>query len=703
MTSDPLASNQLANASSPYLRQHAANPVHWQQWAPATLTRAREQDTPILLSIGYAACHWCHVMAHECFENADIAAQMNTNFINIKLDREQRPDIDHIYQLAFQAFNGRGGGWPLTAFLDPADLTPFFIATYIPPTPAHGMPGFGDVLRQLRSHYDEHRSELNQQGAQLRQWLQQVQAAAGTAPPALDSAQRTALQRVADNFDAQWGGDQGAPKFPRAVELEWLLDNRHQRPEAGAMATHTLVMMASRGLQDHLGGGFFRYCVDHDWTIPHFEKMLYDNAQLLAPLARLASEPSADTDTRTMAEAATRGIVAWLEREMQSEQGAFYSSLDADSEGEEGKFYLWTREQLQAGVGEDDVALAQHAFGLDAAPNFEGRAWHLLRAQPLAKLAEDSGETFQTRYAGICDALLKARARRPRPGCDDKLLTAWNALTISGLARAARMLDDEHFARLAQRALAAVREAAWIDGQLYANLAKADDRIPGFLDDYAFLLDALLEVLQLEFDVDMLNWASALADGLLAQFRDEDSGGFWFSSHEHATPLARGRNLQDASLPSGNAVAAQALLRLGHLLGETRYLQAAEAALASAGQLLEAHPEAALSHLRALAEQEQPRAQIVVRCSAEQQQAWRDTINTQLRARGLTPGGDAIDVFIINDHSAKLPGVLANRNNNSQSGTAWLCAGLACQAPVTTAAALESTLQAAAIGADAAS
>src|SRR6185437_11626794 len=572
--------NRLANASSPYLRQHAGNPVHWQPWDDMALAHARETDTPILLSIGYSACHWCHVMAHECFETPEIAALMNASFVNIKLDREERPDIDRAYQLAHQALSQRGGGWPLTAFLDPQNLSPFYIGTYFPPAPRHGLPGLPEVLQRVRAYFDSNREELRAHAEQLQTWMQHAEAGTPGHAPDAGAASTKALQRVESRFDTRWGGNPGAPKFPRSTELEWLLDI--DRDAARTMAPLTLASMAARGLQDHLGGGFFRYCVDASWTIPHFEKMLYDNAQLLPAYARLAADPQVDASLRESAHAAVGGIVDWLARDMAAPNGALFSSLDADSEGEEGKFYLWSREQVRALLSDDQLALAELAFGLDRPPNFEGSAWHLLRAVPMDDIARQFGtpiEAARTECDTVRQKLFGARERRPRPARDDKILSAWNALAISGLARAARLLDDARSADTALHALDALRGSAWIDGALFANAAEPSSRIPGFLDDHAFLLDALLETLQLTFAARDLQWAIALADALLDEFEDRGAGGFWFSTAAHDTPLARSRNWTDDALPNGNAVAIRSLLRLGHLIGNMRYLESAERAL----------------------------------------------------------------------------------------------------------------------------
>ena len=694
MSHDDFARNRLSDASSPYLRQHAGNPVDWQPWDDATLAHARDTDTPILLSIGYSACHWCHVMAHECFENPAIAAAMNRSFVSIKLDREERPDIDRAYQLAHQALSGRGGGWPLTAFLDPQDLSPFYIGTYFPPMPRHGLPGFPEVLQRVREYFDTHRGELRAQAGQLRDWLQHAQASSSEQAVEPAAMQAAAMQRIAARFDHQYGGNAGAPKFPRATELEWLLDIRRANSAAIQMAHLTLANMAARGLQDHLGGGFFRYCVDADWTIPHFEKMLYDNAQLLPVYARAAAVPGPDSALRDQATTAAQGIVDWLARDMTALGGAFFSSFDADSEHEEGKYYLWTRDEVHAALDDVDFPLAEAAFGLDAPPNFEGRAWHLLRAVPVNLLADRFKQTpkeITARLDVIRRRLLDVRSARVPPARDDKILTAWNALAISGLARCARLLDDTHCAGMARRALNALRDAVWIDNQLYANAAEPAWRIAGFLDDHAFLLDALLETMQVAFDPRDLEWAIALADALLDRFGDESSGGFRFSTPQHATPLIHNENWMDDALPNGSAVAIRSLLRLGHLIGDVRYLDRAAKALHAAAGALNRYPDACPTLLRTLNEFGRPRLQIVVRCPAARAADWQVAMRSALRGAGLAPGGDPVDAFMIPADATHLPGVLAARESRGD-GAAYVCSGLTCQAPVTSPDALADSL-----------
>jgi uncharacterized protein len=718
--------NRLANASSPYLRQHADNPVYWQPWDEVALRHARQTDTPILVSIGYSACHWCHVMAEETFENVAIARVMNSLFINVKVDREERPDLDRVYQLAHQALSGQGGGWPLTVFLDPQDLTPFFAGTYFPPTPRHGLHGFPEVLHKVRDYYDAQRGQLRAQAVQLRQWLARASGGIVGGMPTIEMVD-VAVARITERFDREWGGSVGAPKFPHAGELELLLDlagelpGRRDDPEAAsvphhadyrtksaAMARFTLQRMAVRGLQDHLGGGFFRYCVDERWTVPHFEKMLYDNAQLLPLYARIASmkageatgEPFEDAESaaardRAVARQAANGIAAWIRREMTAPDGAFYSALSADSDGEEGKYYVWTREEIRGLLTPDEFTAVELGYGLDALPNFEERAWHLLKGATAEEIALRMNLPLPKAcvlLAGARERMIAAREHRVRPARDDKILTAWNALAISGLARTARMLRDSQFAAPAIRALDALRRTVWVDGELYANVAEPALQIPAFLDDHALLLDALLEVMQLAFDPRDLTWAIALANAMREKFADREGAGFWFSSPEHHTPLVRGRSWTDDSLPNGNGAAIRSLRRLGHLLGDARCLGLAERALRGATGALQRFPDACPTVLRGLLESHSPRMQIVVRCHDDQQAVWRHALDNALAALDIVPGSHRIDVFYIPSHVGDLPGLLAQRAPRD-GGVAYVCEGLTCRAPIESPRALAHALQ----------
>ena len=674
--------NRLAGTVSPYLRQHADNPVHWQPWDTAALAEARASGKPILLSIGYAACHWCHVMAHESFADAATAATMNALYVSIKVDREERPDLDKVYQLAHQALSGRPGGWPLTLVLDPEDLTPFFAGTYFPPAPRHGLPAFRDLLQRVRAFYDRERGAVRDQNARLRAWLDEFDTAAPAARRADAAPVARALQDIAARFDPEHGGSRGAPKFPHAGEIELLLDEAARPQGAGsggaptpadcaAMARRTLERMAAGGLYDHLAGGFFRYCVDADWGIPHFEKMLYDQAQLLPLYARAAREFAEPGFAEVV-----RASAAWLDSGLGLADGGYASALDADSEGEEGRCYVWTREALATALDADAAAVATLHFGFDAPPNFEGRAWHLRGVRPLPEVAAMLGldiDAAQHRLERARRNLLAVRNRRVPPARDDKRLTAWNALAIAGLARAGRLLDDAALIAQADAALTTLRRLAWRDGRLH-TLADPRAGGEGYLDDYAFLLDAVLELLQCRWrDVD-LDFALALAAALRARFEDAGRGGFYFTAHDAEALIQRPKPWLDESLPAGNAVAIRALLQLGQLTGDGDCLAAARRALEAAQSVLDRHPQAAPGLLRALRAAIAPPPQAVVRTDAGSAAAW------QAAARAASAD---VAVFLIPDDATALLGLLTQRVARA-GGVAWVCEGSSCREPLTT-------------------
>ena len=662
--------NHLATETSPYLRQHADNPVDWRPWSTQALEIARAQDKPILLSIGYSACRWCHVMAHESFEDAATARVMNELFVCIKVDREERPDLDRIYQLAHQALTQRAGGWPLTVFLTPDDHLPFYAGTYFPREPRYGMPPFVHVLQQVRGYWDQRREDVRAQNHMLGDFLRNYGREESSRDVLTAAPIRAALDQIERSFDAQFGGHAGAPKFPHCAEMELLLDL-----DLPDKAEFTLAHMRDGGIHDQLGGGFCRYSVDARWEIPHFEKMLYDNAQLLPLYARF------DADV-------ANGIVEWLAREMTSAHGGFYAALDADSEHEEGKFYVWERDEVQSLLSSLEFTAAAPYFGFDRPPNFEQRAWNPIIAQAPAAVAGMLGITAddaRTRLADSRAKLFEARARRVRPGLDDKILTAWNALMISALARAARALPEPAFAAAAQRALDCLRDETWSGGCLYAKIGADRGRFPAYLDDYAFLLDALIELLQCRWRDADLAWATALADALLARFEDREHGGFFFTAHDHEALIQRPKPFTDEAVPSGNGVAARALLRLGHLLGETRYLDAAERTLRAAWGTLQHMPHACCSLLRALNDFLQPRTHVVIRYGGtDEERVWR-AASTQTGARGT-------DAYFIPADATGLPGIV-NAQTHVSGGVAYVCRGTSCQPPIGSPGSLRQALE----------
>jgi uncharacterized protein YyaL (SSP411 family) len=684
LPADRLA-NRLAGATSPYLLQHAHNPVDWWPWCDEALALARDTDRPILLSIGYSACHWCHVMAHESFEDPATAAVMNRLFVNIKVDREERPDLDRIYQSTHQLLAQRAGGWPLTVFLMPGDLRPFFAGTYFPREQRHGLPAFTHLLGQIERAYREQRGAIEEQNAALMQALAELEPGPGDIPDAapLDGARR----QLADSFDAEHGGFGRAPKFPHPTNLEFLL--RHWaatamagQPDAHAlhMATFTLSRMIRGGLTDQLGGGFCRYSVDALWMIPHFEKMLYDNGPLLA----LCCDAWAATGDALFRDAAV-ATADWVVREMQSPEGGYWSTLDADSEGHEGRFYVWDREEVRALLTADEHQAFAACYGLDRPANFEG-VWHLHGWRTPAEAATHLGlaeAEVVERIAAARAKLLTARGRRVRPGLDDKVLTAWNALMIKGMARAARVLGRPDYLASAELALGFIRATLWRDGRLLATYRAGSAHLDAYLDDYAFLTDALLELLQVRWRREDLDLALDLMEVLLRDFQDPEAGGFYFTAAGHTDLIHRPKPLGDESVPSGNGVAARVLQRLGHLLGETRYLAAAEGILRLAGESMCRIPYAHGSLLAALDEHLHPPETLIIRGDGEELYAWQAAAQAGYRPRRL--------VLAIPVAEADLPGALAAMVPGP--GTrAYRCIGTSCAAPIEDLATLRSEL-----------
>ena len=619
--------NHLRHETSPYLLQHAHNPVDWYPWGAQALTRAQAEDKPILLSIGYSACHWCHVMAHECFEDPAIARVMNEHFINIKVDREERPDLDRIYQTAHQLLAGRGGGWPLTVFLDPAQV-PFFAGTYFPPAPRHGLPAFADLLRSISAAYRDKRTLLQEQNSAILAALARTNPAGELAGHLDDGPIRQGLAQLAASYDRTHHGFGAAPKFPHPGNLELLL--RCGKGEEQAIALNTLRAMARGGLNDQLGGGFFRYSVDERWDIPHFEKMLYDNGPLLG-LYTDAWQLSGDVEFRNVAEA----IGDWALREMQQPDGGFYATLDADSAGAEGGFYVWDAAEVRALLPAEEYAVAAPRYGLDGPANFEGR-WHLRVQRPLGAIAATLGITGQEaedRLAAAQQGLFTARAARAAPGRDDKILAAWNGLMLKGLASAGRRLGRGDFIAAAQRAVDFIQARMLQDGRLAASWKDGRARHGAVLDDYAFLLDGLLELLQARWRDADLALARTLAEALLHHFEDEAHGGFFYTADDHEALILRPKPLADEAIPAGNGVAAQALGRLGHLTGTLEYLSAAENTVRGAWNSLQDAPYAHASLLLALQDLLQPPALLRLHGSVAQLQPWLERLQRDYRPR----------------------------------------------------------------------
>jgi uncharacterized protein YyaL (SSP411 family) len=671
--------NRLGNETSLYLRQHADNPVHWQPWDDAALLEARKNGRPILLSIGYSACHWCHVMAHESFEDEETAALMNRFFVNVKVDREERPDLDRIYQLAQQVLNGRGGGWPLTVFLDPDQHVPIFAGTYFPEEPRYGMPSFREVLQTVHDWFNKNRGSLDERNTQVRDALKAIQQ-----PRAEDSSQpldeamkalvQSAAQQIWQRHDAVNGGYGGAPKFPQAPTLEAVaeLGEVESGENLYRSLEFTLSQMARSGLRDHLDGGFFRYCVDGDWTIPHFEKMLYDNAMLLPLYAEGAKRWN-----NPVLESTARGIADWLDTEMRRPDGAYAASIDADADGEEGGFHVWTREQVGAVLGDEAAGPFCRAFGLDEPPNFESTAWHLQLARP-GTVGKDDCSPFLSELA----ALRTAREQRIHPTRDNKRLASWNALLASGFTRAGRALGESNMLDRAEEIFDFMHKKLWTGDGLLAVYNRGQARFEAYLDDYAFLLDALLHHLRSRWDRRWLHFAVEVADALIDRFEDREHGGFYFSDSAVEVPIARSIIFQDDATPAGNAVAILALNRLGRLLGEVRYTVAAERCIRRALPVANQSPGGHASLAVAMQDAAEPPPHLVI------------ATNDAVKSSALKAWAEAeyrVDCYLIGPSDAALPGILGAYRSD-EPVTAWLCRGMHCLPPAHSREALKRLL-----------
>ncbi len=649
--------NQLAGEISPYLEQHANNPVDWYPWGNTAIQLARDQHKPILLSIGYAACHWCHVMAHESFEDDKTAEIMNRYFINIKVDREERPDLDKIYQTANYFLTQRQGGWPLTLFLAPDDLTPFFSGTYFPREAKYNLPAFKEILLTIAEIYKNNFASIKQQNNELSKLL--VHQASSEKNEIVNQEIFTlALTLLVRNFDHTNGGFGLAPKFPHPTMLKFLLETNP------LLAAKALTSMAQGGIYDQLESGFFRYTVDEKWRIPHFEKMLYDNGLLLALYAE-ASVQEKNSFFATIA----RGVADWAIQKVQSPAGGYYSSLDADSEGHEGLFYIWKKTEIEHLLTHSEYKLICLYYGLDHPPNFEGQ-WHLYVARDLQSVALRLGlslEEAKLQWVSAKEKLVAARQKKIAPACDRKILTAWNGLMIKGMALASDLLDEPRYLDSARQALNYIRQHLWKNKMLFASSKDKKAHLSAYLDDYAYLLDALITLLQISWRTEDLQFAIELAEYMLAHFTDATRGGFYFTADTEEITLYRPKIMMDEAIPAGNGIAARALLQLGYLLGETRYLDAAEQTLKAGSLLLAKFPADHCSLLLALKEQRNPSNIIVIRGLEKNSNGWRQVCKEQ---------GKSL-VFNIPSSESDLPAGLKDKVPTGDV-CAYVCKGTMC-------------------------
>jgi len=684
--------NRLARETSPYLRQHAHNPVDWFPWGPEALEKAKAEDKPIFLSIGYSACHWCHVMERESFENPAIAALMNERFVNIKVDREERPDLDEIYMAATQMLS-RQGGWPNSVFLT-SKLEPFFAGTYFPPEARYGRPGFPDILRGVAEAYATKREEIGQVASevagQIRALSEMTASKEAVGPKILSRA----FGEIAGRFDPVHGGFGGAPKFPHSMDVSFLLryHRRTGNAEALRMAVVSLDRMARGGLVDQVGGGFHRYSVDAQWLVPHFEKMLYDNAllarayveaaQAIAPLGVSHALPEGGGPPAAFFRQVARDTLDWVLREMLLPEGGFASSLDADSEGEEGRFYVWTLEDIEQAVGRSEATFVAGTYGATREGNFEGRRNVLSLPLGIAEMARaqrtDEAEV-RLRLAGARARMLQARERRPRPGRDDKVLADWNGLMIGALAFAGRVLDDRRYVDAAARAAEMVLGRMTKDGRLLHSFLGGEARHAAYLTDYAAMLQACLDLYEATFDPRWVEEAERLARQAIDLFRDPKDGGFYFTARDHETLLARTREGNDGALPAGVSLLALALPRLAALDGDAALAPLVDGILRLYRERVERFPSAFGAMLCAVDQFLDPPTQIVLAGSDD--------------APGL-PGLKAVvrERFLPNTVLAGSGGdgespiaLLRGKSKVEGRAAAYVCEGGACRAPVTAA------------------
>jgi len=678
--------NRLSRETSPYLLQHAHNPVDWYPWGDEAFEKAKSENKPILLSIGYSACHWCHVMEHESFENEKIAALMNELFVNIKVDREERPDLDEIYMNAVQMLTGRGG-WPMTMFLTP-DRKPFYGGTYFPPEDRQGMPGFPRILMGVSQAYRERPEDVQKSVSQILAALQRMTESQETTKDLSKSIIGEGADKVAQAYDADHGGLGQAPKFPNAGVYELFL--RHYSASKNErfleMVVHTLTQMAQGGIYDHLGGGFHRYSVDAKWLVPHFEKMLYDNAQLVriyAHVYTVTHEPL----FRTVVEE----TLNYLLREMLHAEGGFYSTQDADSEGEEGKFFVWSEDEIHRVIGEEDGKIFCRMYDAGEPGNFEGKSilHPILTVEQAGKLFSKEPAQIEALVARGKQKLFAAREKRVKPFRDEKIIAAWNGLMLSGLAEAIKLAGSSAGIEAAQRTVDFIFAKMFRDGALLHTYKDEHAKLLGYLDDYAFVAVGLLDLYEALFDRAYLERAVQLADVMLREFWDERDGAFFYTGKSHEQLISRAKPIFDGSIPSGNALGTQLLLRLYHFTGENRYRAAADKVLRSYYDAMASQPFGFAHLLCALDNYIHGAKEIVivghpVDAAAKQLIAEVNSVYLPNKVVQIAPPGSAL---------AEISPLLQGKTQVDGRATAYVCRNFTCSAPVTNPGELRDLLE----------
>jgi uncharacterized protein YyaL (SSP411 family) len=662
--------NNLIHETSPYLLQHAHNPVEWYPWGDEAFAKAKSEDKPVLVSIGYSACHWCHVMEHESFEDEATAKIQNENFVSIKVDMEERPDVDKIYMNFVQLTTGRGG-WPMNVFLTPEKL-PFFGGTYFPPTQRYGMPAWQQILTSIAEAWRERRDELLHSANEILGELRRI-SISGDASAGIDTTIcDLAFQSLERTFDAKNGGWGGAPKFPQAMSMEFLLRywKRTGNEKALEMVKFTADKMADGGMYDQLGGGFHRYATDAIWLVPHFEKMLYDNAQLIRVYVHLFQITREEFHKRIAVE-----TLEYVKREMHDESGGFYSAQDADSEGEEGKFFVWTPEEVEAIVGENDARLCDFFFDITKEGNFEGKSILQRRysIESAAKALKIGPSELERVIESGKKKLFDEREKRIRPFRDEKVLTAWNGLMLAGFAEAAAVFDNEEYLQVAKNNADFLLHRLQENGSLLRTWKEGRAKLNGYIEDYANVADGLIALYQVSGEETYINEAKRFADSMITEFWDEEAGGFFFTSNDHEELIVRTKDLYDNATPSGNSAAADVLLRLAKFYGEEKYERFASIALRVAAPQVKRYPQGFGRALSAIEFRLSPVKEVALigERGSDLERAVFDAYlpNTVVAIRGL-------------EETSTVP-LLEEKTSVEGSPTAYVCENFTCTRPTT--------------------
>ena len=654
--------NRLKNEKSEYLLQHADNPVDWYPWSKEAFDTAEKENKPIMLSIGYSACHWCHVMAHESFEDDGTAELMNANFINIKLDKEERPDLDKIYQMSQTIITGKTGGWPLTVFMTPTKF-PFFAGTYFPDTERHGLPGFKDILLRVMDFYKNQRDDISKQNIQIKNIFETLNKTKETENIINEDLLDKVKSELISSIDKVHGGFGSAPKFPHVNNLDFLIKTTEKDDkETLELIELTLTRMTCAGIYDHLKGGFFRYSVDELWMIPHFEKMLYDNGPMIDILcnAYKITQNSLYLDKINQ-------TCQWVIEEMQHEQGGFYSTIDADSEHVEGKFYVWTDKELRDILNTDELKLFKEIFVVYGKPNFEGK-YHL----HVTKTNQECYINNKNSANLICAKLLDVRNGRIRPATDKKILVSWNSLLMLGLINAYKVTGNNNYYDSAKKCFDFIKNNMWVNNKLYACYHDKPC-FNAYLDDYAFLSKACIEFLKIDWNEEDFSFLESLTDTLLDSFQDKENGGFYYTSDTHEELIYRPKSYMDESLPSGNSIATEVLSELYELTGNNKYIKAVDKSISSAADSINRSKFSHCSLYLAAPNIKISKKLIIIRCELEKMDKYKKNIYA------LNTMNDNI-YFIANNENVTIKGIKDKINQGRF--TAYVCQNNTCSEPI---------------------